>query len=82
MVAFQEGHPPFKGDSPYLRPQPLRVESSPTRSKILPPHGAGAGSHMSCKPVQERRSQTATRARCMQPPGGYKRSSTFAQTSG
>jgi hypothetical protein len=29
--------PPFKGDSPHLLPQPLRVESSPTRSKILPP---------------------------------------------
>ena len=47
-----------------------------------PPHGAGAGSHTSCKPVQGRRSQTTTRARCMQPPGGYKHSSTFAQTSG
>jgi hypothetical protein len=46
------------------------------------PHGAGAGAHTSCKPVQGRRSQTATRARCMQPPGGYKQFSTFAQTSG
>jgi hypothetical protein len=82
MVALQGGRPPFKGDSPYLRPQPLRVESSPTRSRIHPPHGAGAGSHTSCKPVQGRRSQTATRARCMQPPGSYKHSSTFAQTSG
>jgi hypothetical protein len=36
MVAFQGGHPPFKGDSPYLRPQPSRAESSPTRSKVLP----------------------------------------------
>jgi hypothetical protein len=33
--------PPFKGDSPHLRPQPLRVESSPTRSKILPPPRRG-----------------------------------------
>jgi hypothetical protein len=81
MVALQRGRPPFKGDSPHLRPQPLQVESSPTRSKILP-HGAGAGSHTSCKPVQGRRSQTATRARCMQPPDGSKHSSTFAQTSG
>jgi hypothetical protein len=79
MVAFQEGHPPFKGDSPYLRPQPLWAESSPTRSKVLP-HGAGAGSHASCKPAQGRRSQTA--ARCVQPPSGYKWLSTFAQTSG
>jgi hypothetical protein len=30
------GHPPFKGDSPYLRPQPSWAEPSPTRSKVLP----------------------------------------------
>jgi hypothetical protein len=30
------GHPPFKGNSPHLRPQPSRAESSPTRSKVLP----------------------------------------------
>jgi hypothetical protein len=60
MVYFQGGHPPFKGDSPYLRPQPSWAESSPTRSKALP-CGAGAGSRMSCKPAQSRRSQTATR---------------------
>jgi hypothetical protein len=35
MVAFQGGHPPFKGNSPHLRPQPSRTESSPTRSKVL-----------------------------------------------
>jgi hypothetical protein len=57
MVAFQGGHPPFKGDSLYLRPQPSRAESSPTRSKVFP-YGAGAGSHTSCKPAQSRRSQT------------------------
>jgi hypothetical protein len=33
MVAFQGGHPPFKGNSPHLRPQSSRAESSPTRSK-------------------------------------------------
>ena len=60
MVAFQGRHPPFKGDYPYLRPQPSRAESSPTRSKALP-CGAGAGSRMSCKPAQSRRSQTAAR---------------------
>jgi hypothetical protein len=54
------GHPPFKGDYPYLRPQPSRAESSPTRSKALP-CGTGAGSHMSCKPAQSKRSQTAMR---------------------
>jgi hypothetical protein len=60
MVAFQGGHPPFKGSSPYLRPQPSWAESSPTHSKVLP-YGVGAGSHTSCKPTQSRRSQTATR---------------------
>jgi hypothetical protein len=79
MVAFQGGHPPFKGDSPYLRPQPSRAESSPTRSKVFP-YGAGAGSHTSCKPAQSRGSQTAVR-------GAYNRPAvtsdcTFAQTSG
>jgi hypothetical protein len=60
MVAFQGGHPPFKGDYPYLRPQPSRAESSPTHSKVLP-CGTGAGSHASCKPAPSRRSQTAVR---------------------
>jgi hypothetical protein len=36
MVAFQGGHPPFKGNSPHLRPQPSWTESSPTRSKVFP----------------------------------------------
>jgi hypothetical protein len=52
--------PPFKGNSPYVRPQTPRAESSPTRSKALP-CDSGAGSHMSCKPAQGRRSQTAAR---------------------
>jgi hypothetical protein len=60
MVAFQGGRPPFKDDYPYLRPQPSRAESSPTRSKALS-CGAGARSHMSCKPAQSRRSQTTVR---------------------
>jgi hypothetical protein len=60
MVAFRGGHPPFKGVSPYLRPQPSRAESSPTHSKVLP-YSAGAGSHASCKPAQSRRGQTAVR---------------------
>jgi hypothetical protein len=53
----ERGHPPFKGNSPYVRPQAPRVESSPTRSKALP-CGSGAGSRMSCKPARSRRSQT------------------------
>jgi hypothetical protein len=36
VVAFQGGHPPFKGNSPHLRPQPSWAESSPTCSKVLP----------------------------------------------
>jgi hypothetical protein len=60
MVTFQGRHPPFKGGSPYLHPQPSWAESSPTHSKVLL-YGAGAGSHASCKPAQSRRSQTAVR---------------------
>jgi hypothetical protein len=52
--------PPFKGNSPYVRPQTPRAESSPTRSKALP-CDSGAGSRTSCKPAQSRRSQTAAR---------------------
>jgi hypothetical protein len=52
--------PPFKGNSPYVRPQTPRAESSPTCSKALP-CDSGAGSRMSCKPAQGRRSQTAAR---------------------
>jgi hypothetical protein len=74
------GSPPFKGDSPYLRSQPSRAKSSPTRSKALllrrggwVPHVMQAGS---------KQKKPNCRARCVQPPSGYKRPSTFAQTSG
>jgi hypothetical protein len=66
MVAFQGGHPPFKGDSPYLRPQPSwlsLLQHAPSSS----PYGAGAGSHTSCKLAQGRRSQTAVRGACNRP---------------
>jgi hypothetical protein len=46
MVAIQGGHPPFKGDSPHLRPQPARTESSPTRSKVLPLRHGGWVPHV------------------------------------
>jgi hypothetical protein len=59
MVALQGGHPPFKGNSPYLRPQPSRAESCPTRSKVLP---LWCGGWVPC--AQSRRSQTATRGAC------------------
>jgi hypothetical protein len=55
MVAFQGGHPPFKGDSPHLRPQPSRAESSPTRSKVLPlRHGGWVPRVMQAGPVQKK----------------------------
>jgi hypothetical protein len=80
MVTFQGGHPPFKGDSPYLRPQPPWAESSPTRSKVLPLRcGGWVPRVMQAGPEQKKPNR---RARCMQPPSGYKRLSTFAQTSG
>jgi hypothetical protein len=80
MVTFQGGHPPFKGDSPYLRPQPTWAESSPTRSKVLPLwRGGWVPRVMQAGPDQKRPNR---RARCMQPPSGYKRPSTFAQTNG
>jgi hypothetical protein len=80
MVTFQGGHPPFKGDSPYLRPQPSRAESSPTRSKVLPlRRGGWVPRVMQASPEQKKPNR---RARCMQPPSGYKRPSTFAQTNG
>jgi hypothetical protein len=80
MVALQGGRPPFKGDSPHLRPQPLRVESSPTRPKIHPPRRGGWVPHvMQAGPGEKKPSRCA---RCMQPPSGYKQFSTFAQTSG
>jgi hypothetical protein len=80
MVAFQGGHPPFKGDFPYLRPQPSWAESSPTRSKVLPlRRGGWVPRVMQAGPEQKKPNH---RVRCMQPPSGYKHSSTFAQTSG
>jgi hypothetical protein len=54
MVTFQGGHPPFKGDSPHLHPQPSRAESSPTRSKVLPlRHGGWAPRVMQTGPRQK-----------------------------
>ena len=80
MVAFQGGHPPFKGDSPYLRPQPSWAESSPTRSKVLPLRRGGWVPHvMQAGPEQKKPNHSA---RCMQPPNGYKWPSSFAWTSG
>jgi hypothetical protein len=66
MVAFQGGHPPFKGDSPYLVPsrRGLSLLQHAPRSS---PYGAGAGSHTSCKQAQSRRSQTAARGACNRP---------------
>jgi hypothetical protein len=80
MVAFQGGHPPFKGDSPYLRPQPSRAESSPTRSKVLLLRRGGWVPHVMQAGSEQKKPNRC--ARCVQPPSGYKRPSIFAQTSG
>jgi hypothetical protein len=80
MVAIQGGHPPFKGDSLHLRPQPSRTESSPTRSKVLPlRHGGWVPRVMQAGLGQK---EPNCRVRSAQLPSGYKQSSTFAQTSG
>jgi hypothetical protein len=79
MVAFQGGHPPFKGDSPYLRPQPSRAESSPTRSKILPLQRGGWVPRVMQAGLEQKKPNRRTR--CMQLPNGYEHSSTFAKTS-
>jgi hypothetical protein len=69
MVAFQGGHPPFKGNSPYLRPQPSWAESSPTRSKVLPLwRGGWVPRVRQAGPGQKKPNR---RARCMQLPSGY-----------
>jgi hypothetical protein len=61
MVAFQGGHPPFKGNSPplLLSHRGLSLLQHAPRSS---PYDTGAGSHASCKMARDRRSQTAARA--------------------
>jgi hypothetical protein len=80
MVATQGGHPPFKGDSPHLRPQPSRAESSLTRSKVLPLRHKGWVPRVMQAGLGQK--EPNRRARSEQLPNGYKHSSTFAQTSG
>jgi hypothetical protein len=80
MVAFQGGHPPFKGDSPYLRPQPSWAESSPTRSKVLPLQRGGWVPRVMQAGLEQKKPNR--RVQCMQPPSDYEHSSAFAQTSG
>jgi hypothetical protein len=79
MVAFQGGHPPFKGNSPHLRPQPSRAKSSPTRSKVLLlRHGVWVPHVMQAGQGQKKPN---CHARYAQLPSGYEQSSTFARTS-
>jgi hypothetical protein len=63
MVAFQGDHPPFKGNSLHSRPQPLRAESSPTCSKVLPlRHGGWVPRVMQAGPGQKKPNWRAVRA--------------------
>jgi hypothetical protein len=80
MVAFQGGHPTFKGNSPtcILSRRGLSLLQHAPRSS---PYDTGAGSHALCKLAQDRRSQNR-HARCARLPSGYEHFSTFAQTSG
>jgi hypothetical protein len=60
MVAIQGSCPPFKGDSPHLRPQPSRTESSPTRPKVLPlRHGGWVPRVMKDGPGQKKPNRRA-----------------------
>jgi hypothetical protein len=63
MVAILRGHPPFKGDSPHLRPQPSWTESSPTRLQGLPPTtwGLGPTRHASWPRAEEAKPPRAER---------------------
>jgi hypothetical protein len=64
MVAFQGGHPPFKGDSPYLRPQPSWVESSPNtlQGPPLTARGLGPTRHASRPRAEEAKLPRAVHA--------------------
>jgi hypothetical protein len=77
---LSRGSPSFKGNSPHLRPQPSRAESSPTRSKVLPlRHGGWVPRVTQAGQGQKKPNR---HARCAQLPSGYEHSSAFAQTSG
>jgi hypothetical protein len=80
MVAFQGGHPPFKGNSPHLRPHPSWAESSPTRSKVLRLRHEGWVPRVMQAGLGQKKPNC--RARCAQLPSGYEHFSTFAQTNG
>jgi hypothetical protein len=65
----------LKGNSPYVRPQMLRAESSPTRSKALPCDSGGWVPHV--MQTGSERKKPNRRAWCAQPPSGYKRPPRF-----
>jgi hypothetical protein len=68
MVALQGGRPPFlKAALPTCTLNRCGSSLLQHAPRFTPPHGAGAGSHTSCKPVQERRSQTVVRGTCNRP---------------
>jgi hypothetical protein len=60
---IQGGRPLFKGDSPHLRPQPSRTESSPTRSEVLSlQHGGWVPRIMQAGPGQKKPNHRARSA--------------------
>jgi hypothetical protein len=67
MVASQGGHPPFKGDSPYLRPQPSWAESSPTRSKVLLLRHGGWVPHVIQAGPEQKKPNRRARGACNRP---------------
>jgi hypothetical protein len=61
-VAFQGGHPPFKGGSPYSRPQPSRAESSSHTPRSSPAaRGLGPTRHASRLRAEEAKPPRAVR---------------------
>jgi hypothetical protein len=63
MVVLQGGRPPLlKETLPTCVLNRCGLSLLQHAPRFSPPHGAGAGSHTSCKPVEGRRSQPATRA--------------------
>jgi hypothetical protein len=72
MVAIQGGHPPFKGDSPHLRPQSAWTETEeakPSRAERTTAQRLQAFLHY--RPDQRVKGQTATQTACNRTKGAH-----------